>query len=157
VLILEGPLSFASFDAGERLRILRLTENDPDYKAWVEGARFRYSESDENRIPVDRIPAAFPPLAHRAEIEGYAIVEFGITPRGDTDSPVIVDSKPPLIFDGAALRAVREWRYTRDLESEESKRQVIRIVFQPREAESTLEETAPSEDSVSDESEVSIQ
>jgi TonB family protein len=139
-LITEAPLSFSSDDARERLRVLRLTERDPHYKAWVEAARFRYAERDENRIPVDRVPAAFPPLAQQAEIEGYAIVEFGITPRGDTDSPIIVDSKPPLIFDGTALRAVRKWRFTRDLDSTESKRQVIRIVFQPQVNESTLDE-----------------
>lgn len=139
-LIQEAPLSFASDDARERLRIIRLTERDPHYKAWVESARDRYNKQGARRVPVDRISARFPPLAQHAEIEGYAIVEFGITPRGDIDSPVIVESEPPLLFDGAALRAVREWRYNRDPNSTDSLRQVIRIVFRPVDAQSILEE-----------------
>lgn len=129
-LIGDAPLSFASDDARERLRILRLLERDPDYKDWVDAARKRAAQGSSDRVPIDRILADFPPLAQTAGIEGFAVVEFGVTPRGDTDAPVVVDSSPPLLFDGAALRAVREWRYTRDPSSQKSKRQAIRIVFQ---------------------------
>ena len=131
-LVHNAPLSFASDDARERMRILRLFQRDPEYKAWVEAARKRATTGSTTRVPVDRVEADFPPLPRQAGIEGFAVVEFGVTPRGDTDAPVIVDSKPPLLFDGAALRAVRDWRYTRDPGGSESKRQAIRIIFQPR-------------------------
>ncbi len=130
-LVRDAPLSFASDDARERLRILRLTESGPDYRQWVEAARDRASSATSGRVPLDRILADFPPLAERAGIEGYAVVEFGVTPRGDTFAPIVVDSRPPLLFDGVALRAVREWRYERDLHGSESERQAIRIVFLP--------------------------
>lgn len=156
-LIQEAPLSFASDDARERLRVLRLAERDPDYKAWVDAARDRHAKGDPNREPVDRMPAAFPPIAQHAEIEGYAVVEFGVTPRGDTDSPIVVESEPPLLFDGAALRAVREWRYTRDPKSAESHRQVIRIVFQPQEAEPAIEESGAGEPASAAEPATSVQ
>ena len=55
-----------------------------------------------------------------------------MTPRGNTDAPVIVDSEPPLLFDGAALRAVREWRYTAEPNAGATERQAIRIVFKPQ-------------------------
>jgi protein TonB len=130
-LIREAPLSFAAEDARERLRILRLQRNDPDYAEWVEGARERASHAESSRIAVQRVPANFPPLAQQAGIEGFAVVEFGVTPRGDTDAPVIVDSEPPLLFEGAALRAVREWRYEEDPDAGKTERQAIRIVFKP--------------------------
>jgi len=130
-LVQDAPLSFAADDARERLRILRLVERDPDYQAWVAAARERAASGSSARAPVDRTAVDFPPLAEQAGIEGFAVVEFGVTPLGETDSPVVVDSHPPLLFDGAALRAVREWRYTKDSDSSKSQRQAIRIVFQP--------------------------
>lgn len=129
-LVRYAPRSFAAADARERLRILRLQERDPAYQAWIEGAPNRYANDRTTRIAVDRTPAEFPPIAAAAGVEGYAVVEFGITPRGDTEAPVVVDSSPPLLFDGAALRAVREWRYLSDNRSPRDERQVIRIVFQ---------------------------
>jgi TonB family protein len=139
-LIEEAPLSSASDDARERLRILRLIQRDPDYAKWIADARLRATGGSTDRAPVDRVPAAFPLLARAAGIEGYAVVEFGVTPRGDTDAAVIVDSQPPLLFDGAVLRAVREWRYTPDPNGSESARQAIRIVFRPTEEEPTERE-----------------
>ena len=130
-LVAEAPLSFAALDARDRLRTLRLLERDPDHAAWVEAARLRARNPQTDRIPIDRAPAKFPPLARESEIGGFAIVEFGVTPRGDTDAPVVVASDPPLLFDGVATRAVREWRYERRPEQTRSQRQVIRLIFRP--------------------------
>ena len=57
-----------------------------------------------------------------------------MTPRGDTDAPVVVDSEPPLLFDGVAVRAIREWRYAADADGTQSERQAIRLVFKPENA-----------------------
>ena len=134
-LLREAPLSFAADDARERLRLLRLRENDPDYEAWLADARSRARQGSTDREPIERAPASYPPLAQIAQIGGFAVVEFGVTPRGDTDAPVIVDSEPPLLFDGVALRAVREWRYATDADGTQSERQAIRLVFRPEDAE----------------------
>lgn len=134
-LLREAPLSFASDDARERLRVLRLRENDPDYEEWVASARTRALQGSTDREPIERTPASYPPLAQLARIGGYAVVEFGVTPGGETDAPVIVDSDPPLLFDGVALRAVREWRYATDGDGTKSERQAIRLVFRPEDAE----------------------
>jgi len=134
-LLREAPLSFAADDARERLRVLRLRENDPGYEAWLADARSRARQGSTDREPIERAPASYPPLAHLAQIGGFAVVEFGVTPRGDTDAPVIVDSEPPLLFDGVALRAVREWRYAADADGTQSERQAIRLVFRPEDAE----------------------
>ncbi len=134
-LLREAPLSFAADDARERLRVLRLRENDPDYDEWVTDARIRALEGSTDRAPLERPPASYPPLAQLAGVGGYAVVEFGVTPGGDTDAPVVVDSEPPLLFDGVALRAVRGWRYAADSKGTQSERQAIRLVFRPEDAE----------------------
>lgn len=127
----EAPGSFASDDAAERTRILKIIEKDPDYLQWVDDARERAHSDKPRRTPVDRIPVEFPPLAKAIGIDGYAIVEFEITRRGNTENPVVVESDPPLLFDGAVLRAVRRWQYEREPSTSEPDRQLIRILFRP--------------------------
>lgn len=142
-LVLEAPNSFASDDAVERTRVLKLIENDPDYDRWVRTARERIDLEKPWRTPVERVPAEFPPLAQAAGIDGYAIVEFGITQRGDTDNPIIVESSPPLLFDGTTLRAVRRWQYVRNPSISKDDRQLIRILFrQDGSRDSTGEDAA---------------
>lgn len=128
-LVLEAPGSFASDDAAERTRILSLMENDPDYDRLTRTARERIDAQTARRTPIDRVPVEFPPLARAVGIDGYAVLEFGISRRGDTISPIVVDSSPPLLFDGASLRAVRRWQYTRTSLDDDDDRQLIRILF----------------------------
>jgi TonB family protein len=130
-LLRESPLSFAAADARERLRVFRLREEVSDYEEQIAASRVRAIGGSTDRAPVKRKPADYPPLAMWADINGRAVVEFGVTPRGDTHSAVVVDSDPPLIFDGAALRAIRGWRYAIDVDGSESRRQAIRIIFNP--------------------------
>lgn len=128
-LILEAPNSFASDDAVERTRILSLIEKDSDYDRRVRTAPDRIDLEKPKRTPIDRVPAEFPPLARVTGIDGYAIVEFGITRQGETDNPIIVESSPPLLFDGVAIRAVRRWQYMRKPSTGKDDRQLIRILF----------------------------
>jgi TonB family protein len=130
-LLRESPLSFAAADARERLRVFRLREEVSDYEERIAASRVRAIGGSTDRAPVKRKPADYPPFAMWADIDGRAVVEFGVTPRGDTHSAVVVDSDPPLIFDGAALRAIRMWRYAIDVDGSESQRQAIRIIFNP--------------------------
>jgi protein TonB len=128
-LVLEAPNSFASEDAVERTRVLRITEQDPNYTERIRTARERLDPDKPKRKPVDRVPAEFPPLAKATGIGGYAVLEFSVTRRGDTENPIVVESSPPLLFDGAAIRAVRRWSYTPKSSSRVDDLQLIRIVF----------------------------
>ncbi len=128
-LILEAPRSFASDDAAERTRVLKLIENNPGYLERINTARDRVDPQKPRRTPVDRVPVEFPPLAKATGIDGYAVIEFGITRRGETANSVVVESNPPLLFDGAALRAVRRWQYMRKPSTSTEDRQLIRILF----------------------------
>jgi hypothetical protein len=94
-LVLDAPTSFAADHAAERARILKLVEQDPDYARRTRAAREGVDPDGRTRTPLDRIPVEFPPLAHAMAIEGYTVVEFGVTQRGDTEDPVVVDSSPP--------------------------------------------------------------
>lgn len=61
--------------------------------------------------PLVRYEPEYPPQALRRKIEGYAVVEFTITRSGKTVSIRTIDSHPPAVFDKAAERAIRRWRY----------------------------------------------
>ncbi len=128
-LVVEAPTSFAADDAAERIRILKLSEEDPSYLAWMESARDRKDVSRPQRRPMDRPPVQFPPLAKATGIEGFTIVEFGVTKRGNTENPVVVDSRPPLLFDGTSIRAIRRWQYMRERRVDADDRQLIRLLF----------------------------
>jgi TonB family protein len=130
-LLIEAPNSFAANDAAERIRVLKVTANDPSYALWTASAHDRMDLTKLNRTPIDRVPVQFPPLAKATGIKGYAIVEFGVTKRGGTENPVVVDSNPPLIFDGASVRAVRRWQYMRETQVDANSRQLIRLLFIP--------------------------
>jgi TonB family protein len=139
-LVEEAPETFAARDAKERARIIRINESDPSHAAWMRDARDRALEQQAHqntREPLNRKPARFPPVARSTGIEGYAVVEFGVTPKGKTSDPIVIESQPPLLFDGTALRAVRSWEYASRRGAKEIDVQVIRLVFigdQPAEA-----------------------
>jgi|JI10StandDraft_1071094.scaffolds.fasta_scaffold561312_2 TonB family protein len=128
-IIDEGPSSFAAEDARERLRILDREVDDPDYLRRVEDAARRERPPLVAREPSVRTTALYPPLARAAAVEGFAVVEFGVAENGKTVDPIIVDSNPPFVFEGSALRAVREWIYKSQRNVDPDARSVIRIVF----------------------------
>lgn len=125
----EGSKSFAAADARERLRILDLLAKDRDYARRLEKAAQSNRKPADPREPTTRSPASYPPLARASAVEGFAVVEFGISRQGKTLDPIVVDSEPPFVFDGTALRAVRGWQYKAKRRADKDERHVIRIVF----------------------------
>ena len=73
----------------------------------VDEAARRASKAGKPREPTERTAALYPPLARASAVEGFAVVEFGVTRHGKTADPIVVDSEPPFVFEGTALRAVR--------------------------------------------------
>lgn len=129
----DAPMSYAAGDARERLRLIRAERAGRDLSALRATARERASQGSSDRKPVERSPADFPPLPLLAELSGFVVVEFQVTPRGETAQPIVVASEPSLLFDGAALRAVRNWRYSVDTDGSGSSRQAIRLHFRATE------------------------
>ena len=62
-------------------------------------------------MPLVRVPPQYPIRATERAIDAYVVVEFTIAPNGTVKDPKVVDSKPARIFDRAALRAVKKWKY----------------------------------------------
>lgn len=150
-VVRESPSgSFAAADAEERLRTLDRLADDPEFAQRLEQAAHGQPTLAEPREPSERSDALYPPLARVAGVEGFAVVEYGIRRNGETTDPVIVDSEPPFVFEGAALRAVRSWKYRSKRNADPDDRHMIRIVFRTAAAPVTLDEEAAA-DSASDE------
>ena len=66
---------------------------------------------DRAAVPLVRVDPEYPPRARDRGIEGYVEIEFTITPVGTVADARVIGSQPPLIFDRAALAAVRKYRY----------------------------------------------
>jgi len=61
--------------------------------------------------PISMVGPQYPSKARRAGIEGFALVQFTVTEKGNCINPVIVDSDPPDVFDEAAINVVQQWRF----------------------------------------------
>lgn len=147
----ERATSFAAEDARERLRILDLQADDPEFLPRVEEAARRATRPSTPREPSVRTAAHYPPVARAAAVEGFAVVEFGVGRDGKTVDPIVVASDPPFIFEGTALRAVRGWIYKTQRSADPDARQAIRIVFRSTLEPVTLEQpdAAPADPSAS--------
>jgi len=66
---------------------------------------------DRGIVPLVRVDPEYPPRAKQQGIEGWVDLVFTITPAGTVEDAQITASDPPYVFDRAALRAVRRWRY----------------------------------------------
>jgi len=66
---------------------------------------------NSDAIPLVRVEPTYPIRAAERGIEGWVIVEFTISPRGTVVDPRVLASEPSTIFNSAALRAVKKWRY----------------------------------------------
>ncbi len=67
--------------------------------------------SDRSATPLVQIPPIYPARAQSRGTEGWVLIEFDITPAGAVVNPVVVDADPANVFNSAALRAIRRWKY----------------------------------------------
>ena len=72
---------------------------------------------DRDVVPLVRVDPEYPPRARQQGIEGWVEVEFTISPVGTVQDAVVTASKPSYVFDRAALRAIRKWRYNPKVEN----------------------------------------
>ena len=73
--------------------------------------------SDRDVVPLVRVDPEYPPRARQQGIEGWVEIEFTISPVGTIQDAVVIASNPSFVFDRAALRAVRKWRYNPKVEN----------------------------------------
>ena len=74
----------------------------------VHGAGFT---SDGEYLPIVKVAPVYPRRAQTRGIEGYVLLEFVVTRTGAVRDPVVLESKPPGIFDRAAVNAALKFKY----------------------------------------------
>lgn len=67
--------------------------------------------ADSDIVPLVRVDPEYPPRAKQQGVEGWVDLEFTITPVGTIQDARVIGSSPSFVFDRAALKAVRRWRY----------------------------------------------
>jgi protein TonB len=76
----------------------------------------------------------FPESARRKGITGWVEVVFTVTPKGTVADAEVRSSSPEEVFDDAAVKAVKQWRFepaTKDGQAV-STRTMIRLKFDPQ-------------------------
>ncbi len=67
--------------------------------------------SDGEYLPIVKVAPVYPRRAQTRGIEGYVLLEFVVTRTGGVRDPVVIESKPPGIFDRAAVNAALKFKY----------------------------------------------
>ena len=67
--------------------------------------------SDGEYLPIVKVAPVYPRRAQTRGIEGYVLLEFVVTKTGAVRDPVVIEAKPPGIFDRAAINAALKFKY----------------------------------------------
>ena len=67
--------------------------------------------SDTDILPLVRVQPIYPRTAAQRKIEGWVQLQFTVTKTGTVKDVYILDANPPNIFNKAAKRAVKKWKY----------------------------------------------
>lgn len=62
-------------------------------------------------IPLVRMAPMYPKKALRMKKEGYVTMIFTINPDGTVRNVKVIDSKPKGLFDSAAVRSIKKWKF----------------------------------------------
>ena len=77
---------------------------------------FSVMGSDQDIVPIVRVNPQYPIRAADRGIQGWVEVQFTISAAGTVKNPVVVAAEPATIFNRAALRAIRKWKYSPKVE-----------------------------------------
>ncbi|WP_440053733.1 energy transducer TonB [Pseudoalteromonas sp. T1lg65] len=67
--------------------------------------------TDRQATPMFRTTPNYPPTAARDGIEGWVEMQFAISPTGEVIDVRVTNSEPKRVFDKAAIRALKKWKY----------------------------------------------
>jgi protein TonB len=81
---------------------------DVDVSLNVEGGGF---SSDGDYLPIVKVAPQYPRRAQTRGIEGFVLLEYIVTKTGAVRDPVVIDAKPPGIFNRAAINAALKYKY----------------------------------------------
>ena len=72
---------------------------------------FSNNQADSNATPIVQIQPQYPVDAARKGLEGWVKLSFSIDKTGSVSQVQVLDSSPARVFDNAARRALKRWRY----------------------------------------------
>ncbi len=78
---------------------------------------FTMASADGDAVPMVRVPPQYPERAMQRGIEGRVLVEFTISKSGSVKDARVIAYEPSKIFNKAALKAVRQWKYNPKIEN----------------------------------------
>jgi TonB family protein len=103
---------------GSEIEVDRFDPVTPDFRddlRWSEGPRPTPIRLELGRnfmcVPLRRSEPEYPASARRRRIEGQVVVDVAIDPRGHVSNATMLQAEPAGVFEAAALRALRSWRY----------------------------------------------
>ena len=67
--------------------------------------------SDGEYLPIVKVLPIYPRRAQSRGISGYVLLQFVVTATGTVRDPVVIEAKPPGIFDRAAINAALKFKY----------------------------------------------
>jgi protein TonB len=72
--------------------------------------------SDTDVIPLVRVNPQYPRQAAQQKVEGWVQVGFTISVTGSVKNAKVIKAQPAGIFERAAIRAIRKWKYKPKIE-----------------------------------------
>ena len=98
------PMDFEAPDVD----LPNVSGSGPYLGAWTPGGP---PPPEGDAIPIVRMVPQYPRKQAIAGIEGWVKLKFTINPDGSVSNPVVLDAKPRRVFDSAAKKTIRKWKY----------------------------------------------
>ena len=67
--------------------------------------------ADGEYLPIVKVKPVYPRRAQQRGTEGYVLLEFVVTTSGAVRDPVVIEAKPPGVFDRSAIQAALKFKY----------------------------------------------
>ncbi len=108
---LDMPQSDLNNAAGMQINIETPQVSEKVDISLGEGPKLNAAVSDTDAVPMVRVQPMYPPGAAQQRLEGYVRMEFTIGKTGSVKDVKVIEGKPPGVFDDAAVKAIKKWKY----------------------------------------------
>jgi TonB family protein len=126
-----GQLIAAAHEVGSRYESVAISQAERELAAAREVAASESVISAAGLKRTRTVNPEYPDSARRRGIEGWVEVAFTITPTGAVEDVEVRNASPADVFDDAAVRAMRQWRFEPIVRNGErvSQRAMLRLRF----------------------------